>query len=55
MVVYLVWFYDYDEVRLNGVYANAAKAEEVVKDLNDGDLDRCRLPYAVIEPWEVEK
>ena len=55
MVVYLVWFYDYNEERLEGVYANAAKAEEVVKDLNDGDLDRRRLPYAIFESWEVEK
>jgi hypothetical protein len=54
MIVYLVWFIDYDGVTLEGVYANAEKAKEVVKDLNDGDLDRRRLPYAIFEPWEVE-
>ena len=55
MVVYLVWFCDYDVSRLEGIYANAAKAEEVVKDLNDGDLNRHRMPHAVVEPWEVEE
>ena len=54
MIVYLVWFIDYDGVTLEGVYANAEKAKEVVKDLNDGDLGRRRLPYAIFEPWEVE-
>ena len=54
MIVYLVWFYDYDGVTLEGVYANATKAEEVLKDLNDGDLCRRCLPYAIFEPWEVE-
>lgn len=55
MIVYLVWLYDYDGVGLEGIYANAEKAEEVVKDLNDGDLVRRRLPYAITESWEVEK
>ena len=55
MIVYLVWFHDYNEELLEGVYADAAKAEEVVKNLNDGNLDRGRLPYAICEPWEVEK
>lgn len=55
MTVYLVWFYDYDGVNLEGIYANSTKAEEVVKDLNDGDSVRRRLPYAITEPWEVEK
>lgn len=54
-MVYLVWFYDYDGAALVGVYADTAKAKEIVKDLNDGDLDRRRLPYAIFEPWEVEK
>lgn len=55
MTVYLVWLYDYDGVTLDGVYADATKAEEVVKDFNDGDLSRRRLPCAIFEPWEVEK
>ena len=55
MIVYLVWFYDYDRVLLEGVYANTAKAEEVVKDINDGNLEKTRLPFATIEPWEVEE
>ncbi len=55
MVVYLVWSHDYDEVMLEGIYANVTKAEEVVKDFNDEDLNRHRVPYAVIEPWEVEE
>lgn len=55
MKVYLVWFFDYDGVTLIGIYATTAKAEEVVKDLNDGDLRRRHLPYAIFEPWEVEE
>ena len=54
MTVYLVWAHDYDEVNLLGIYSNREKAKEVVIDYNDGDFYRERLPYAVIEPKEVE-
>lgn len=54
MTVYLVWWFDYNEVNLIGIYANREKAEEIVFDCNDGDYYRERLPYAVIESREVQ-
>lgn len=47
MKVFLVWFRDYYECSLIGVYSTLEKAKEVIKEEEDSDL------YFEIEEREV--